>query len=94
MEPPQAMSHHRPAVEVAKSAECQITLLPLPSAVADRNLFLFFFPPRGFLSGFCTHIALETLETIEKEWRVPNNTSSAACFVIIFEAFCAKHFCV
>ena len=25
--------------EVAKSAECQITLLPLPSAVADRVFF-------------------------------------------------------
>ena len=43
-------------LEVAKSAECQITLLPLPSAVADRSFFGFFLPTQRFLTGFQMHI--------------------------------------
>ena len=57
------MSHHRPAVEVAKSAECQITLLPLPSAVADRTFSSS--SPKGFYQVFVRIFALETPDTIE-----------------------------
>ena len=41
MDRPQAMSHHRPWLELAKRADCQITLLPPPSAVAGQRIFAF-----------------------------------------------------
>ena len=42
MDRPQAMSHHRPWLELAKRADCQITLLPPPSAVAGQRRILAF----------------------------------------------------